>query len=201
MARIVDIEAKRLLILEAAAACFAQSGYDDTSMNDVAAAAKVSKGSLYDYFKNKEDLFYAVFAWLQQQLMQSLLAETGTASSAQDRIVRTVDAAVAGLIQHISLYPVSLEVWAAAARTGTRERFAQAMRQSYTDYRREVIELIRSAQSTGELKADVDAEGLAAVLVGAVDGLLLQYWLDPSFDPRRVVRGFFSALFSGIGQS
>ena len=158
MVRIVDVEAKRSHLLEAAAACFARSGYDGTSMNDVAAAAKVSKGSVYDYFKSKEDLFYGVFAWLQQQLMQSLLAEMGTSASAQERIVRSVDAAVAGLIQYISLYPVSLEVWAAAARTQTRDRFAHAMRQTYTDYRREIVELVRSAQSAGELKANVDAE-------------------------------------------
>jgi AcrR family transcriptional regulator len=200
MVRVVDVEAKRSHLLEAAAACFARSGYDGTSMNDVAAAAKVSKGSVYDYFKSKEDLFYGVFAWLQQQLMQSLLAEMGTSASAQERIVRSVDAAVAGLVQHISLYPVSLEVWAAAARTQTRDRFAHAMQQTYTDYRREIVELVRSAQSAGELKANVDAESLAMVLVGAVDGLMLQYWLDPSIDPHRVVRNFFTALFEGIGQ-
>ncbi|MEJ2624587.1 MAG: TetR family transcriptional regulator C-terminal domain-containing protein [Pseudolabrys sp.] len=132
--------------------------------------------------------------------MQSLLAEMGTSASAQERIVRSVDAAVAGLVQHISLYPVSLEVWAAAARTQTRDRFAHAMQQTYTDYRREIVELVRSAQSAGELKANVDAESLAMVLVGAVDGLMLQYWLDPSIDPHRVVRNFFTALFEGIGQ-
>jgi AcrR family transcriptional regulator len=50
MARVVDRDAKRLQLVAAAAACFANSGYDGTSMNDVAVAAGVSKGTLYDYF-------------------------------------------------------------------------------------------------------------------------------------------------------
>ncbi len=198
MARIVDRQAKRLRFVEAAAACFAKTGYDATAMSDVAAAAKLSKGSLYDYFDSKEDLFYAVFDWFQQQLMQASLAQMTPGRSAREQIVRAADAVVVGLVQQISLYPVSLEVWAAAARSGTRERFAQAMRQIYRDYRLQFAGLIGAAQAAGEIKASVDAEGLAAVLTGAVDGLLLQYWLDPSFDPRQRLQNFLSALFSGI---
>ena len=188
-------------LLEVVAACFARSGYDGTSMNDVAAAAKVSKGSVYDYFKSKEDLFDGVFAWLQQQLMQSLLAEMGTSASAQERIVRSVDAAVAGLIQHISLYPVSLEVWAAAARTQN----ARSLRRMPCG-RPIRTTAGKSSSSSGRRRAPASSKrtsmrrSSAMVLVGAVDGLMLQYWLDPSIDPHRVVRNFFTALFEGIGQ-
>jgi AcrR family transcriptional regulator len=118
--------------------------------------------------------------------------------SAREQIAHAADAVVAGLVQHIELYPVSLEVWAAAARNGTRERFAEAMRQIYREYRQQFADLIRAAQLGGGIKASADAEGLAAVLTGAVDGLMLQYWLDPSFDPRQMLRDFLSALFEGI---
>ena len=40
----------------------------------------------------------------------------------------------------------------------------------------------------------------AGMLIGAVDGLLLQYWLDPGFDPRAWVRSFMHSLFDGIGR-
>lgn len=198
MARIVDREAKRLRVLEAAAFCFAKSGYDATSMSDVAETAGLSKGSLYDYFDDKENLFYAVFAWLQQRLMEASLAQMTPGRSASEQIVQAAGAAIAGLVEHITLYPLSLEVWAAAARTGTRERFAEAMQQIYRDYRRQFAGLIRAAQLAGEIEDSADAEGLAAVLTGAIDGLMLQYWLDPSFDPRQMLQNFLSALFSGI---
>jgi AcrR family transcriptional regulator len=198
MARSFDPNAKRLQIVEAAAAQFARAGYEATLMDDVATAAGVSKGSLYDYFKNKEDLFYAVFEWFQGQLLQASVAEVAQSASAQDRIIAFTQAAIGAFVGHIEFYPVTLEVWAAAAKKGTRKRFAGAMRSLYADYRREVSALIRAAQTSGEIRSDADADILASVLIGAVDGVLLQYWLDPSFDAKAWVREFLLNLFEGI---
>jgi AcrR family transcriptional regulator len=53
----IDVKEK---IVDAALVTFSKYGYDRTRMEDVAEAAKVSKGRLYLYFKNKEELFYAI---------------------------------------------------------------------------------------------------------------------------------------------
>ena len=52
--------AKRRQIVEGARAIFLQHGFDAASMNDIARAAGVSKGTLYVYFTNKEQLFAAI---------------------------------------------------------------------------------------------------------------------------------------------
>ncbi|MCM2290787.1 TetR/AcrR family transcriptional regulator [Allorhizobium sp. BGMRC 0089] len=52
--------AKRIQILEGAKRAFMTFGYDATSMNDITREAGVSKGTLYVYFANKEDLFAAL---------------------------------------------------------------------------------------------------------------------------------------------
>lgn len=198
MVRIVDKEAKRRALLEAAAGCFAKAGYDATSMEDVAAAADVSKGSLYDYFAGKEDLFYGVFEWRQQRLAESASAQFLPELPPAEQILRGVDVAVTAMAAEIALYPVSLEVWAAAARSGTRGRFGDAMRALYSRYRALFAALLRSGQDAGEFVADAEVDKLAAVLVGAIDGLLLQYWLDPSFDPRAAAREFLRVFLAGI---
>lgn len=51
---------KRERIYEAAAFEFAQKGFDKANVNDIATKAGISKGSIYDYFENKEDLYLAV---------------------------------------------------------------------------------------------------------------------------------------------
>ncbi|MBI1366042.1 MAG: TetR family transcriptional regulator [Alphaproteobacteria bacterium] len=201
MARPVDRDAKRRQILEAAAARFAETGYDATSMEDLASAAGVSKGSLYDYFENKEDLFYGVFEWLAQTLMRASMERMREEATARARLAAFADASVSALIDHIDLYPVTLEVWAAAAKAGTRERFSIAMRSLYVAYRAEVTEIIAAAQRNGEVKKDVDADAVSALLVGAIDGLFLQYWLDPNFEARAWVKKFLGALFDGIATS
>jgi AcrR family transcriptional regulator len=55
-----DESAKRRQIVEGARAVFLAQGFDAASMNDIAREAGVSKGTLYVYFKHKEDLFEAI---------------------------------------------------------------------------------------------------------------------------------------------
>jgi len=57
---IADDSAKRRQIIEGARAVFLAQGFDAASMNDIARKAGVSKGTLYVYFKSKEDLFEAI---------------------------------------------------------------------------------------------------------------------------------------------
>lgn len=56
----VEDNAKRRQIIEGARAIFLQQGFDAASMNDIARAAGVSKGTLYVYFQNKDQLFEAI---------------------------------------------------------------------------------------------------------------------------------------------
>jgi AcrR family transcriptional regulator len=52
--------AKRRQIIEGARAVFLPQGFDAASMGEIARKAGVSKGTLYVYFKSKEDLFEAI---------------------------------------------------------------------------------------------------------------------------------------------
>jgi AcrR family transcriptional regulator len=59
-AQAADDNAKRRQIVEGARSIFLANGFDAASMNDIARAAGVSKGTLYVYFTNKEQLFEAI---------------------------------------------------------------------------------------------------------------------------------------------
>jgi AcrR family transcriptional regulator len=69
-------EKKRRLITEAAARMFATRPFHKVKLDDVAAAAKVGKGTLYVYFSSKEELYFSLiydgFARLVDQLKESL---------------------------------------------------------------------------------------------------------------------------------
>ena len=67
-------EATRRAVLGAARALFGRNGYAQTSVDEIADAARVTKGAVYHHFANKQALFRAVYA------------QTGT--DAQDRIIR-----------------------------------------------------------------------------------------------------------------
>ena len=58
---------KRDQIIEAAAQVFAQKGYSGAVVADIAVQADIGKGTVYEYFSSKEDLFFAVFEWFQKK--------------------------------------------------------------------------------------------------------------------------------------
>lgn len=60
-----EAEARRISVLEAARWCFLHFGYSKTSLDDIAKRAGISRTLLYRTFKDKEDIFAAVFEhWL-----------------------------------------------------------------------------------------------------------------------------------------
>lgn len=56
----IDKEQKRNLIIDVAAKLFSEYGFHEVNMEMVAKKAEVAKGTLYNYFKSKEDLYYAI---------------------------------------------------------------------------------------------------------------------------------------------
>lgn len=62
----------RAAVLEAAAEQFIQRGFVQTTIDDVAAAARVSKGTVYYHFADKSDLFEAVFRDRQARLVEAV---------------------------------------------------------------------------------------------------------------------------------
>src|SRR5262245_14870322 len=96
---------KRHQILSSAAKLFAKQRYDQVRLDDVASAAGVGKGTLYVYFDNKEQLYFAIayegFCTLLEQLQQQLSSED---SSAADRLRRIVEGLVHFARSHPQFY-------------------------------------------------------------------------------------------------
>ena len=66
------IAARRAQILEAAEAVFAAKGYHGATTREIAQAADVSEGTLYNYFANKRDLFIGLMASRTDELVESI---------------------------------------------------------------------------------------------------------------------------------
>lgn len=83
---------KREQILEGAKRAFMTYGYDATSMNHITREAGVSKGTLYVYFENKEDLFSALIETSKQKFtatLRDILAEEGEARDLLRKYAKT----------------------------------------------------------------------------------------------------------------
>ena len=62
-------ESKKRLILQVANEVFAEKGFQEATISQIAQKAKIAEGSIYDYFKNKEDLLFSI----PEERMESFL--------------------------------------------------------------------------------------------------------------------------------
>lgn len=69
-------EERRLSILNAAKEMFAINGYHDTSISDIIKRADIARGTFYLYFKDKREIFDALFDQLLQKINESLMRVT-----------------------------------------------------------------------------------------------------------------------------
>ena len=190
---------KKALIIQAAAKVFARRGFSGTLMADIAVEAGIGKGTLYEYFDSKEDLFFAVFEWFVQvteaEAKVSISALGGSASERLDALSASL---MNSWTQMKDMFSLVMEFWSASASSQMRQRFKQAFKSGYSDFRQIVSALIREGIQRGEFRPEVDAESVAAALVGTWDALLLQAWFDEAFDPQTTARRFMAVLISGL---
>ncbi len=190
---------KKRRIVEAAARVFARRGFSGTVMTDIAAGAGIGKGTIYEYFSSKEDLFFAVFEWFSNEMAAMAKVRISTlGGSASERLKALNESLMNAGVELKEFISLSMEFWAASASSPIRERFRQAFRGVYADFRQIVSSLIRDGIGRGEFRSDVDPESIAAVLVGSWDGLFLQTWFEEDFDPLTTARSFMSILIRGL---
>jgi AcrR family transcriptional regulator len=86
----------RKRVLDTALRLFAEKGYEETTMRDIAAAADCSLGLAYRYFASKEDLVLELYGWLAAQLEeQTRLLPSGSIADRFQHLMRALLAAMA----------------------------------------------------------------------------------------------------------
>jgi AcrR family transcriptional regulator len=192
---------KRERILAAAADVFGKRGFNGTVMADIAAAANIGKGTLYEYFDSKEALFFGVFEWLSNVMTQRARVSLGALTgSAKERLIALGESLFEDWAEMKMFFSLVMEFWAASASGSPklRERLKDHFHTVYSAFRGLVSQLIGEGIERGEFQPDINTEAVASVLVGAWDALLLQAWFDPDFDPERTFKGFFPVLLRGL---
>lgn len=198
MARKPD-PAKRENIITAAIATFAQKGYAGTRIVEVAQTAGIGKGTIYEYFRSKEELFFAAFEHLISESEKQISAVAASMEGpASHQLLTVADAVIRDWMEKLDLYGLVLEFWSATTAFPGRKRFRLAFKQGYADFRRQIAALIQAGVSSGEFKADIVPEHIASGLIGSWDALLFQAWLDAEFDPLAASRAHMQIVVDGL---
>ena len=168
-------------------------------MDAIAERAGIGKGTVYEYFRNKQELFFAVFdAYIasMERLARERIEHPSTTAAAQIR--QAIHAVLEMSAEERDLFPLVFEFWSASASEDRQARVATLFRETYAKFRTLITGQIRKGQQEGEFDRTADASRIAAVLVGSLDGLFLQAWFDPTLDPVSMGDDFVTILLRGL---
>jgi AcrR family transcriptional regulator len=197
--RIVDRQEKRQQLLDAAKEVFVRHGFASTRVADIAERAGVAKGTVYEYFRSKEELFFALFESTNRLIRERADDLVERYPSPRERLAALFLLSGTILIEQRELYPMmNLDFWVTSRGSAYETEFTSAVEALYRQYRELVADTIREGQRAGEFRSDVDAGGIATVLVSTFDGLGMQCWLDEAIDPVGCSAEFVETLCRGL---
>ncbi|WP_322411101.1 TetR/AcrR family transcriptional regulator [Microbacterium invictum] len=170
--------ARRQEIIDRAIEVFAQRGSDRTSLRAIASEVGVTHAALRHYFGSLEELLVEVYRQAQHDHAVALSAEMTPTELMRLSAERNRE--IPGLVQlYSTLVAAALEDDRPVARDFVAVRFERL--------REELAEQVRRTQASGRVRADVDPQEVAALVIAASDGLQSQWLLEPTLDHARIL--------------
>lgn len=180
-------------LLAVAVRTFNDSGYDGTSMSAVAAAAGISKSSIYHHFTSKEQLLNLAVSRALSSLFQVLEEPAAVEGTAIARVNHVVRRTVEVLIAELPSVTLLLRV-----RGNTKtERWALEQRREFD---RRVATMVEQAARAGDLRADIDPRLATRLLFGMVNSISEWYRSDLDHNPSVIAAAATELAFGGLRQ-
>jgi AcrR family transcriptional regulator len=161
---------RRIEILKSAAAAFRRRGYHGASVDEIASALEMTKGNLYYYFKNKEEILFACHEYSLDKLL-ALMAEVQSETSSPETKLRRLVLALIHLILDdlhgtaLTLDPEALSPAPLKRIVAKRDEFDHGIRA-----------IIQEGIDQGAFRAG-DPKMIEFAMMGAVN------WIAKWFDP------------------
>jgi len=186
-------------LLAAAAKVFAERGFHGASLDEVAAVAGFTKGAVYSNFKNKEDLFLALFKANYEQEMQ-VLRETlaDTEVPPEGRISEFVALIRDETRRAGNMGLLYQEFWLYAARNPAAREELTRIDDEGVEALAEIIEAERARQGIEPLESAIQAARLVEILFRGIGQLRV---LQPDVADDELVEAAISFVARGLGAS
>jgi len=169
---------KRERILKAAIKVFAKNGFYATRVSEIAKAASVADGTIYLYFKNKDDVLVTIFEEGIERLLTILREVAESDEPFENRIQRIIELQLGLMEEQRDL----AEVITVNLRQSSRllKQYATPLFMQYIDV---IADVVRAGQEEGTFRKDLNPRVVARCLFGAIDAILLTWALGEGDPP------------------
>jgi TetR/AcrR family fatty acid metabolism transcriptional regulator len=183
-------------ILEAAVRVFARQGFYQSTIAQIAKEAGVADGTIYLYFKNKDDILVQFFSYRTKQVFESFREEVDRAETSADKLRNLVRRHLAEFQRDRDgavVYQVETHQSSRLAENQIRE-----MSQMYRDL---ISEIVEQGQQEGTIRKDLYVGLVKRFIIGAVDEVI-NTWLHSNgeYDLVSMADPLVELFMTGIGQ-
>ena len=168
-----NIADKREAILRAATRVFANNGYFNSKVADIARAAGVADGTVYLYFKSKEEILHSIFDRSMEEAISEGRKQLALTSDPREKLRR---------IAHLHLERLGADrdlavVFQVELRGSTKfmEEFSAA---GFAEYLSLIRETLEEGQRAGVFRKGLSAKVVAKILFGALDEMATNWILS-----------------------
>ena len=182
---------RRAEMVYAAAKVFADRGYDQTTMQDLASSMGLATGAVYHYFGSKEQLLINICDQLMEPLLSRAREITLGDGPPREKLRSLVRLWVANVIEHRN-HVLVFQQERHAIESGAQWR---GVRDSRKAFERLVEHALDAADATGP--ADLDKRLALAALLGMVNHTAQWYQPRGRLRPTQIADGYLSLLLAG----
>ena len=163
---------KRERILRAAIQVFAEKGFFQAKISEIAAVAQVADGTIYLYFDNKDDLLIQVFEEIMVRFIDGLKEALEGTDEASERIGRVIE-------HHLSMVEAPPDIAAViAVELRQSPKFMKEYKNpKFAQYMRSIAAIIEEGARMGTFRSDGDPIIAARALCGMLDEVVLSWVL------------------------
>lgn len=165
------IEKKKEEILRSAAIVFAEKGYHGTTMEEIAAKLLMTKGSMYYYFKNKDELLYHCHKMIMDLSISGMKEIIDSSLSSTEKLHKAIKA-------HISLATSEKSMFMVMHKPSQHftDDYLHEILEARTAYSQYFDRIIAEGIKSGEFQS-VDVKMVRMIILGALNWT--QEWFDP----------------------
>jgi len=194
---------KRALICQVAMAEFAEYEYELASINRIVNKSGISKGSFYQYFENKKELFLYLIQLGTEEKIKYISPVMGNPEE-HDIFTLLREIYISG-IRFGAAHPEYAEIGNKLLRNKNAAIYKEAMANNMPAANELFETLLEGAIDRGEVRADIDIE-MFAFMITSMNTLLVEYYMEniaQSYDEKMMatIDKFLDFLRNGIGTS
>jgi TetR/AcrR family fatty acid metabolism transcriptional regulator len=183
-------------ILDAAIKVFARQGFHQSTIAQIAKEAGVADGTIYLYFKNKDDILVQFFNYINRQVLDRFRTVVDQADNSLDKLQNLIRS-------HLSEFQKNRDgAIVYQVETHQNSRLAEAQIKEMSKMYRDIItEIVELGQQEGTIRKDLYVGLVKRLIIGAVDEVI-NTWIHAgeSYDLGSMADPLVELLIKGIGR-